>query len=45
MFDSYAGVMGVLRLLAVETMQRLGRTARERLQAVESLHDALGEFD
>jgi len=43
--DSYAGVMAVLRLLAVETMKRLGRTGRTRLQAVEALHEALAEFD
>lgn len=43
--DSYAGVMSVLRLLAVETMQKLGRAGRTRLQAIESLHEALAEFD
>jgi len=43
--DSYAGVMGVLRLLAVETMQKLGRSGRERLQQIEALHETLGEFD
>jgi DNA-binding MurR/RpiR family transcriptional regulator len=43
--DSYVGVMGILRLLAVETMQKLGRHGRERLQRIESLHESLGEFD
>lgn len=44
-FDSYAGIMGVLRLLAFETMQKLGRKGRARLQAIEELHESLGEFD
>lgn len=43
--DSYAGVNGVLRLLAVETMQKLGRSGRARLQKIETLHEALGDFD
>jgi len=43
--DSYVGVMGVLRLLAVETMHKLGRDGRERLQRIEALHESLGEFD
>ncbi|HUF86300.1 MAG TPA: MurR/RpiR family transcriptional regulator [Thermohalobaculum sp.] len=43
--DSYAGVIGVLRLLAVETMYKLGRSGRERLQQVERLHERLGEFE
>lgn len=44
-FDSYAGVIGVLRLLAVETMYKLGRSGRERLQRIEQLHERLAEFD
>lgn len=43
--DSYASAMAVLRLLAVETMNRLGRTARTRLEEVETLHESLAEFD
>jgi DNA-binding MurR/RpiR family transcriptional regulator len=43
--DSYAGVMGILRLLVVETMHKLGRDGRERLQRIETLHESLGEFD
>lgn len=43
--DSYTGVMGVLRLLVVETMHKLGRDGRERLQRIEALHESLGEFD
>jgi DNA-binding MurR/RpiR family transcriptional regulator len=43
--DSYAGVIGVLRLLVVETMHKLGRDGRERLQRIETLHESLGEFD
>ena len=43
--DSYAGVIGILRLLAVETMQKLGRTGRARLQSIETLHESLEEFD
>lgn len=44
-FDSYAGVIGVLRLLAVETMYKLGRQGRDRLQKIEQLHERLAEFD
>jgi DNA-binding MurR/RpiR family transcriptional regulator len=43
--DSYAGVMGILRLLAVETMNKLGRGGREHLQRIENLHEILGDFD
>ena len=43
--DSYVGVMGVLRLLAVETMHKLGRKGRNRLQQIEALHESLGDFD
>jgi DNA-binding MurR/RpiR family transcriptional regulator len=42
--DSYAGVMGVLRLLAVETMRKLGRSGRDRLLQIETLHESLAEF-
>ncbi len=44
-FDSYVGAMAVLRLLAVATLERLGRKGRARLQAVEALHETLGEFE
>lgn len=43
--DSYAGAIALLRLLAVETMNKLGRAGRARLQQVESLHASLAEFD
>lgn len=43
--DSYAGAIALLRLLAVETMNKLGRTARGRLQDIETLHASLGELD
>lgn len=43
--DSYVGAIAVLRLLAVETMNRLGRAGRGHLQAVEALHASLGELD
>jgi len=43
--DSYAGVLAVLRLLAVATMRRSGKAGREHLEWIETQHEALGEFD
>ncbi len=44
-FDSYAGVLAVLRLLAFETFQKLGKPGRAYLQRVECHHERLGEFE
>lgn len=43
--DSYAGVLAVIRLLAFATLRALGRVGRERLEAIEGEHDALGDFE
>ncbi len=45
LLDSYAGVLAVLRLLAFETMRRLGVEARRRLETIEARHDALAELE
>ncbi len=43
-FDCYAGAVALLRLLAVEVLHLSGRDGRQRLQAVEDLHERLDEF-
>lgn len=43
--DTYAGVLAVLRLLAVAALRRSGKAGRDRLEAIETEHDALGDFD
>ena len=42
--DSYAGVLAVLRLLAFATLKQLDKRGRERLEAIEAEHEALGDF-
>lgn len=44
-FDSYAGVLAVLRLLAFESFQKLGKKGRAHLEAIEVHHEKLGEFE
>ncbi|TCP44322.1 MurR/RpiR family transcriptional regulator [Rhodovulum marinum] len=43
--DSYVGAIAVLRLVALATMGRLGPAARDHLERIESIHDALDELD
>ncbi|MCL5776537.1 MurR/RpiR family transcriptional regulator [Limibaculum sp. FT325] len=43
--DSYAGVLAVLRLLAVAAMRRAGKAGHDHLEWIETQHEALGEFD
>ncbi|MGV0819395.1 MurR/RpiR family transcriptional regulator [Martelella sp. AMO21009] len=45
LLDSYAGAMAVLRLLALETMRKLGPDARRRLADIEQLHDTLNDLE
>ncbi len=44
-FDSYTGVMAVLRLLAFCTFEKLGKRGRAHLEAVELHHEKLAEFE
>ena len=43
--DTYAGALALARRLALETGRRLGAGGRRRIEAVEALHDALGELE
>lgn len=43
--DTYAGLMALVRLLAVETIERLGSDARNVLERIERAHEALGELE
>jgi DNA-binding MurR/RpiR family transcriptional regulator len=45
LLDSYAGALAVLRLVALETMRRLGADARRRLEIIEARHEALSELE
>ena len=44
-FDSYVGVLAVIRLLAYETFIKSGQKGREYMLAIEHQHDILSEFD
>ncbi len=44
-FDSYAGVLAVLRLLAYETFVKSGTSGRKYLENIEARHEQLGEFE
>ena len=44
-FDSYAGVLGVIRLLAYETFVKSGKSGRAYLKAIEEQHSVLKEFE
>ncbi len=44
-FDSYAGVLAVIRLLAYKAFLKSGRDGREYMLAIERQHDVLAEFD
>ena len=43
-FDSYAGVLAVIRLLAFETFKKSGPLGREYMEQIERNHDTLMEF-
>lgn len=45
MFDSYAGVMAILRLLACEAFRKSGKAGREYMHQVEQQHGVLSELD
>lgn len=45
LLDSYAGALAVLRLVALETMRRLGAETRRRLESIEAFHDRLSELE
>ena len=44
-FDSYAGVLAVLRLLAYETFDKTGKSGRDYMQQIEARHEELAEFE
>ena len=44
-FDSYSGVLAVLRLLAYETFEKIGKPGREYMQKIEERHEELAEFE
>jgi DNA-binding MurR/RpiR family transcriptional regulator len=44
-FDSYAGVLAVIRLLAYETFRRAGKPGRDYMQKIEAQHEELAEFE
>jgi len=44
-FDSYSGVLAVLRLLAFETFEKIGKPGREYMQKIEARHEELAEFE
>ncbi len=44
-FDSYSGVLAVLRLLAFETFEKIGKPGREYMQKIEERHEELAEFE
>lgn len=43
--DTYAGVLAVIRLLAVEAFRKSGAAGRVYLKRIEAAHEVLGEFD
>jgi DNA-binding MurR/RpiR family transcriptional regulator len=43
--DSYAGLLALLRLLAVETAAELGPAARRSLERIERAHEIMGELE
>lgn len=45
LFDSYTAAMSVLNLLCSGVALNLGAKAKERLDRIEHLHDALGDFE
>jgi DNA-binding MurR/RpiR family transcriptional regulator len=44
-FDSYAGVLAVIRLLAYETFRKAGKPGRDYMQQIEAQHEELAEFE
>jgi len=44
-FDTYVGVLAVIRLLAYESFIKSGQKGREYMLAIEHQHDVLSEFD
>jgi len=44
-FDSYAGVLAVIRLLAYKSFIKSGKKGREYMLAIEHQHNILSEFD
>lgn len=44
-FDSYSGVLGVIRLLAYDTFRKSGAAGRSYLEEIESQHSILAEFE
>lgn len=44
-FDSYAGVLAVIRLLAYEVFIKSSQKGRDYMMATERQHDMLSEFD
>jgi len=44
-FDSYSGVLAVIRLLAFETFRKSGKPGREYLERIETQHEVLAEFE
>ncbi len=45
LFDSYAAPISLLRFLAIKAYWKSGRAGHDHLEAIERLHDRLGEFD
>jgi DNA-binding MurR/RpiR family transcriptional regulator len=45
LFDSYAGAMSLLRLLAISAYRKTGRAGHDHLEAIERLHERLDAFD
>jgi DNA-binding MurR/RpiR family transcriptional regulator len=45
LFDSYAGPMSLLRLLAISAYRKIGRVGHDHLEAIERLHEQLNAFD
>lgn len=43
-FDSYAGVLSVIRFLAFQTFLKSGRAGREHMQRIEACHEELAAF-
>jgi len=43
-FDSYVAAVSIVNYLGTAVAKELGRTSRKRLQAIESLHSALGDI-
>lgn len=44
-FDSYVGILSVIRLLAYESFIKSGRDGQKYMMAIEHQHDVLSEFD